>query len=75
LPKRRAELEQAVVDVARIRENARIVGGVRAKQVDTMAARVVELETRITQLRARIAELTSEADGFVAGAKRELSRL
>ncbi|HXK19654.1 MAG TPA: hypothetical protein VNG33_17710, partial [Polyangiaceae bacterium] len=74
-PKRQAELEQALVDVARIRENARILGGIRAKQVDTMAERVVQLETHITELRTRIAELSSEADGFVAAAKRELLKL
>ncbi len=75
IPKRRAELEQALADVTRIRENARILGGIRAKQVETMAERVVQLETRITQLRNRIAELTSEADGFAAATKRELRRL
>ncbi len=74
-PKRQAELEQALADVARIRENARILGGIHAKQVDTMAERVVELEAYVTQLRTRIAELTSEADGFVAAAKRELRKL
>ena len=75
IPKRRAELLQAVADVARIRENARILGGIHAKQVDVMARRVVELETRITELRSRIAELISEADGFVDGARRELRKL
>lgn len=75
IPKRQAELNQALADVARIRENARVLGGIHAKQVDTMAERIVQLETRITQLRTRLAELTSEADGFVAGAKRELRRL
>jgi hypothetical protein len=74
-PKRQAELEQALADVARIRENARILGGIHAKQVDSMAERVVELETRISQLRTRIAELTSEADALVAAAKRELGKL
>jgi hypothetical protein len=48
---------------------------VRAKQVDGMAERIVQLETSIVQLRARIAELSVEADGFVASAKRELRRL
>jgi len=74
-PKRQAELEQALADVARIRENARILGGIRAKQVDVMAERIVGLETHITELRTRIAELSSEADGFVAAAKRELGKL
>jgi hypothetical protein len=74
-PKRQAELAQALADVSRVRENARILGAVRAKQVEGMAERVVQLETRIGLLRARIAELKSEADGFVAAAKRELSRL
>lgn len=74
-PKRQAELEQALSDVARIRENARILGGIHAKQVDRMAERIVELEARVTQLRARIVELASEADGFVAAAKRELRKL
>jgi hypothetical protein len=74
-PKREAELEQALADVARIRENARILGGIHADQVDTMATRIVELETKIAQLSSRIAELTSEAEGFVAATKRELSKL
>lgn len=74
-PKREAELAQALVDVARIRENARILGAVRAKQVDGMAERIVQLEKSIVQLRTRIAELTVEADGFIASAKRELRRL
>jgi hypothetical protein len=74
-PKRQAELEQALADVTRIRENARILGGIHAKQVDDMAGRVVQLEQHISQLRTRIAELASEADGFVAAAKRELRRL
>jgi len=74
-PKREAELSQALADVARIRENARILGGVRAKQVESMAERIVQLEAQITQLRTRIAELTSEADGFIAATKRELRRL
>jgi hypothetical protein len=74
-PKRQAELDQALADVARIRENARILGGIHAKQVDGMADRIVQLEAQVTQLRTRIAELTSEADGFVAAAKRELRRL
>lgn len=74
-PKREAELQQALADVARIRENARILGGVRAKQVDSMAERVVQLEGQITQLRTRIAELTSQAEGFLAATKRELRKL
>ena len=74
-PKREAELTQALADVARIRENARILGAVRAKQVEGMAERIVQLEKSIVQLRTRIAELTVEADGFIAGAKRELGRL
>jgi hypothetical protein len=74
-PKREAELGQALADVARIRENARILGGVHAKQVETMAERVVQLEGQINQLRTRIAELQSEADGFLSAAKRELRRL
>ena len=74
-PKRQAELAQAMADVARIRENARILGGIHAKQVDSMAARIVDLEARITQLRTRVAELTSEADGFLVAVKRELRRL
>ena len=74
-PKRQAELQQALADVARIRENARILGGIHAKQVDGMAERIVQLEAQVTLLRTRIAELTSEAVGFVAAAKRELRRL
>ncbi|HEX2873370.1 MAG TPA: hypothetical protein VHP33_19060 [Polyangiaceae bacterium] len=74
-PKREAELAQALIDIARIRENARILGAVRAKQVDGMAERIVQLEKSIVQLRTRIAELTVEADGFTASAKRELRRL
>ncbi len=74
-PKRQAELTQALADVARVRENARILGAIRAKQGEGMAQRVVELETRVTQLRQRVAELTSEADAYVAAAKRELGRL
>jgi hypothetical protein len=74
-PKREAELAQALADVARIRENARILGGVHAKQVETMAERIVQLEAQINSLRTRIAELTSEANGFLAAAKRELRRL
>lgn len=74
-PKREAELAQALVDVARIRENARILGAVRAKQVDGMAERIVQLEKSVVQLRTRIAELAVEADGFIASAKRELGRL
>jgi hypothetical protein len=74
-PKREAELQQALLDVARIRENARILGGVRAKQVDSMAERIVQLEGQISQLRTRIAELTSEASGFLAATKRELRKL
>ena len=71
-PKRQAELEQALADVARVRENARILGAVRVKQVDAMSEQVVQLEARIIQLRARLAELASEADGFAATAKRAL---
>ena len=74
-PKREAELQQALADVARIRENARVLGGVSADQAETMAERVVQLEGQISQLRARIAELTSEANGFVAATKRELGKL
>jgi hypothetical protein len=74
-PKRQAELDQALSDIARVRENARILGEIHAKQVDAMAERVLELEARVTELRVRIAELTSEAEGFAAAAKRELKRL
>jgi hypothetical protein len=74
-PKREADLAQALADVARIRENARILGGIHAAQVEPMAERIVQLENQINQLRTRIAELTSEADGFLAAAKRELRRL
>lgn len=74
-PKREEELDLALADVARVRENARILGAIRAKQSEGMAQRVVELESHVTQLRQRIAELTSEADAFVAAAKRELTRL
>jgi hypothetical protein len=75
IPKRQAELEEALADVTRVRENARILGGIRAKQVDAMSERVLQLEALITQLRARVVELTSEAGGFAASAKRELRRL
>jgi len=75
LPKREAELTQAVADVARVRENARILGATHAEQAEAMARRVVELEGLISALRTRIAELRREADGFKAGAKRELWRL
>jgi hypothetical protein len=74
-PKRQAELQQALADVARVRENARVLGAIRAKQVDAMSERVLQLESRIGQLQSRIAELTSEADGFDAAAQRELRRL
>jgi hypothetical protein len=74
-PKRQAELEQALTDVARMRENARILGAIRAKQVELVSEQVVQLEARIVALRARIAELTSEADGLVAAAQAELRRL
>jgi hypothetical protein len=74
-PKRQAELEQALADVLRVRESARILGTIRAKQGESMAERVVELEAQVTQLRQRIAELTSEADAYVAAVKRELRRL
>jgi hypothetical protein len=67
--------QQALADVTRVRENARILGGIRARQVENMAERVVQLETRVTQLRNRIVELSSEADGFEAATKRELRRL
>jgi hypothetical protein len=74
-PKREAELGQVLADVARIRENVRILGGIRAKEVAVMAARIIELEAELTQLRRRISELTSEAEGFVAATKRELGQL
>lgn len=74
-PRRKAELEQAVADVARVRENARILGAMKADEGEAMARRVVELEAQIVGLRRRIAELESEAVGFEAAAKRELSRL
>jgi len=74
-PKRQAELEQALADVARVRENARILGVVHAKQVDTMSEQVVQLEAHIIELRARVAELNAEADGFSAAARRALRRL
>jgi hypothetical protein len=74
-PKRQAELEQTLADVVRVRENARILGAIRAKQGEGMAQRVVELEARVTQLRQRIAELTSEADAHIAAAKHELGGL
>jgi hypothetical protein len=74
-PKRQAELDQALADVARVRENARILGSIHAKQVEAMSEQVVQLETRIIALRARVADLGSEADGFAAAAKRELRRL
>jgi hypothetical protein len=51
------------------------LGAIHAKRVDTMSELVIQLETRIVQLRRRIDELTSEADGFVAAAQRELRRL
>jgi len=74
-PKREAELEQALADVARVRENARILGAVHAKRAEAMSELVIALEARIAQLRTRIAELTSEVDGYVAAAKQELGRL
>jgi hypothetical protein len=74
-PKRQAELAQALVDVARIRENVRVLGAVRAQQVSAMAARVEQLEASIAQLRTRIAELNVEATALDAAAKRELGRL
>jgi len=75
LPKREAELSQAVADVARVRENARILGSMRAEQAEAMARRLVELEGSILALRTRIAELRREADGFKVGARRELGQL
>jgi hypothetical protein len=74
-PKRQAELAQGLADVARVRENTRILGAVRAEQVRAMAQRVVQLEASIAQLRVRIAELELEATAFDAAAKRELARL
>src|SRR5688572_3839943 len=47
IPKRQAELDQTLTDVARVRENARILGAIRAKQGGGMAQRVVELETHV----------------------------
>jgi hypothetical protein len=75
MPKRQAELDQTLADVARVRENARILGAIRAKQGERMAQRMVELEAQVTQLRQRIAELASEAEAHAAAAKRELERL
>jgi hypothetical protein len=75
LPKRQAELEQALADIGRVRENARILGAVRAEQVAVMAARVVELEARVSSLRSRITELAAEAEAFDSAAKRELAGL
>ncbi len=74
-PERRAELEQALADVARVRENARILGGVRASQVAAMAERLVGLEARVTQLQSSVAQLGREGADFVAAAKRELEKL
>jgi hypothetical protein len=74
-PRRKAELEQAVADVARVRENARILGTIKAGEGEAMARQVVALEAQIVALRRRIAELTSEASGFEAASKRELARL
>lgn len=75
LPHRKAELEQALADVARVRENVRILGAVRAKEVEQMSARVVTLEAQISQLRNQYARLNGELEGFVAAAKRELAKL
>ncbi|HYP87698.1 MAG TPA: hypothetical protein VEQ59_06085, partial [Polyangiaceae bacterium] len=74
-PKREAELELAVADVARVRENARVLGAIHAKQGEAMSQQVLELEARIVALRTRVAELSSEENGFVTAAKRELSDL
>jgi hypothetical protein len=69
IPKRQADLNEAWRMWRAVRENARILGGVHAPQVEAMAKRVVELEGRVTQLRQRLAELMSEADAFEAAAK------
>ena len=64
-----------MADVERIRENARVLGAIHAKQGEAMSDQVLKLEARIVALRTRVAELSSEADGFVAAAQHELSRL
>jgi hypothetical protein len=74
-PKRRAELEQSLADIARLRENARILSAADAPRAKAMSARLVELESRVTLLRRRVAELTSEAQGLRQNARRELFKL
>jgi hypothetical protein len=74
-PQRRAELEQVLADVARVRENARILGGVNADQAEAMAERVIQLEAKVSTLRATIARLNREQANFVTAAERELAKL
>ena len=74
-PLRRAELEQALSDVARVRENARVLGAVDADRAEAMAERVVQLEARVNTLRATIARLNRERADFVTAAERELDKL
>lgn len=74
-PKRSAELTQLLADITRLRENARVLARADEDGAEAMAERVVELEGRVGGLRKRIAELASEAVGFRAAAKRELSKL
>jgi hypothetical protein len=74
-PQRRAELEQALSDVARVRENARILGGVDAERAEAMAERVVQLEAKVSTLRATIARLNRERAELVSAAERELTKL
>jgi hypothetical protein len=74
-PRRKREVEQAVADVARVRENARVLGAADRDQAETMAKRVVALEAKITELRARIDKLGAEESAFSAAAKRELAKL
>lgn len=73
LPKRRADLAEALTDVERIRGYLAVTKS--KDQAEKFSTSILELEKRIKDLRTRIASIGTEAEGFRGRARGILGKL
>ncbi|MDI1437411.1 hypothetical protein [Polyangium sorediatum] len=73
LPKRRADLDELVQDLGRLRG---YLAATRAKNdAEKFTAQILEKEARVKELRTRIASLGTEAEGYRGRARTALAKL
>ncbi|MDI1451521.1 hypothetical protein [Polyangium sp. 6x1] len=73
LPKRRADLDELVQDLGRLRG---YLGATRSKNdAEKFTAQILEKEAKVKELRTRIASLGTEVEGYRGRARTALSKL